>query len=263
MPALCWPWLAACSARGIGTLLGFAEQRPPLLHRPAALFPVRAGVFAAMIEEADVVVLFFDVGCQRWNRMTELFCIVAMTAERGEAWVDRLVLYVGDNQNVQRWVETRHARNRLARHLIRLLNYSEAKHRFKVLAAPYIRTYSNEMADMIARAPKQEVADRMAKEGFQEVDLRKTWESVLAQSYERRVHAVALVDPEDWQIAMQLMSRRRKSEVPETLDLSGWCLVEIGATLPVYAQAARRLGVPVVSRPAVGGATGGRRGHQR
>ena len=184
--------------------------------------------------------------------LTELFCIVAMTAERGADWVDRLVLYVGDNQNVQRWVETRHARNRLARHLIRLLNYTEAKYRFQILAAPYIRTYSNEMADMITRATKEEVADRMTKEGFQEVDLGKTWKEVLAQSYERRVHAVALVDPEDWQIAMQLMSRRRKAEVPETLDLTGWCLVEFGATLPVYAQAAGRLGVPVVCRPAVG-----------
>ena len=82
--------------------------------------------------------------------LTELFCIVAMTAERGEAWVDRLVLYVGDNQNVQRWVETRHARNRLARHLLRLLRYAEVKGGFS-LTSVGIRTWNNRTCDAVSR----------------------------------------------------------------------------------------------------------------
>eukprot|EP00959_Pyramimonas_sp_CCMP1952_P034225 717211-Pyramimonas_sp.AAC.1 len=57
---------------------------------------------------------------------------------------------------VQRWVETRRPKNRMARRLVRLLNYVEAKYHCRVLAAPYIRTYSNEMADMITRADESE-----------------------------------------------------------------------------------------------------------
>eukprot|EP00959_Pyramimonas_sp_CCMP1952_P089249 1867436-Pyramimonas_sp.AAC.1 len=63
------------------------------------------------------------------------------------------------------------------------------------------------MADMITRADEAEVKRRMAEEGFEPIDLAGTWAEVLSQGHERRADAVALVDPEDWQVAMQLMAR--------------------------------------------------------
>ena len=57
----------------------------------------------------------------------------------------------------------------------------------------------------------------MRQEGFRLLDIAATWQEVLAQGYERRVHAVALVDAEDWQVAMQLMARRSPGEVPRPL----------------------------------------------
>ena len=101
----------------------------------------------------------------------ELFCIVGFAVARGPSWEGRLIIYVGDNQTVQRWIEARRPKNRLARHLVRLLNYVEAKYHCWVLAAPYIRTYSNEMADMITRAEEGEVHRRMRTAGFSMVDL--------------------------------------------------------------------------------------------
>eukprot|EP00959_Pyramimonas_sp_CCMP1952_P002848 58898-Pyramimonas_sp.AAC.1 len=82
----------------------------------------------------------------------ELSCAVGFAVARGRARRGQLIIYAGDNQTVQRWIESRRPKNRMARHLVRLLIYVEAKYHCRILAAPYMRTYSSEMADMITRA---------------------------------------------------------------------------------------------------------------
>ena len=127
----------------------------------------------------------------------ELYCIVGFAVARGQARGGKLIVYVGDNQTVQRWIEGRKPKNRMARHLVRLLNYVEAKCHCHILAAPYIRTHSNEMAGMLTRADEAEVSRRMQEGGFELIGLAATWAEVLTQEHERRIHAVALVDPAD------------------------------------------------------------------
>jgi hypothetical protein len=43
--------------------------------------------------------------------ITELMTLVCFAAERADAWAGKLVLYVGDNRNVQQWIESRNAGN--------------------------------------------------------------------------------------------------------------------------------------------------------
>ena len=50
----------AVVAGGVGPAAGLAQQRLPLLVRQAAALPVGAGVLAAVVEEADVVVLLLE-----------------------------------------------------------------------------------------------------------------------------------------------------------------------------------------------------------
>src|SRR5260221_3969200 len=47
-------------AGGVGEILGLAQQRFPLMPRQAALVEIGARPFAAVIEEADVVVGLFQ-----------------------------------------------------------------------------------------------------------------------------------------------------------------------------------------------------------
>ena len=57
--------------------------------------------------------------------VAELLCLISLAAARFRDWDGRLVLYVTDNDNVRVWLSTRHARNRSARHLLRLFRYLE------------------------------------------------------------------------------------------------------------------------------------------
>ena len=78
----------------------------------------------------------------------------------------------------------------------------KAERHFRVLASPHIRTYSNKMADVITRADEDQVDRRMQAAGFTKVDIHKTWVEILACGHERRVHSVALVGPEERQVAV-------------------------------------------------------------
>eukprot|EP00969_Alexandrium_andersonii_P299335 13233291-Alexandrium_andersonii.AAC.1 len=59
--------------------------------------------------------------------LAELHVLVSYATTRGStgAWAGRFVLGVSDNANTCRWLCQRSARNRLARHLVRLLRYAE------------------------------------------------------------------------------------------------------------------------------------------
>ena len=88
--------------------------------------------------------------------LAELLTLVAMAAALGAYWTDTLVFYVGDNMNVQRWLDKRKAGNPFARYLLRVLSAIEASHSFEVLSS-YLRTYHNVTADAITRESKEEI----------------------------------------------------------------------------------------------------------
>eukprot|EP00972_Heterocapsa_arctica_P004315 641304-Heterocapsa_arctica.AAC.1 len=79
-----------------------------------------------------------------------------MAATLHNEWAGTMVIYVGDNLNVQRWVETRQAHNVFARYLLRVLGAIEAVFHFEVIS-PYLRTYHNVTADAITRESKMNV----------------------------------------------------------------------------------------------------------
>eukprot|EP00972_Heterocapsa_arctica_P017358 2563352-Heterocapsa_arctica.AAC.1 len=58
--------------------------------------------------------------------VAELLTLVVMAAALHNEWAGTMVIYVGDNLNVQRWVETRQAHNVFARYLLRVLGAIEA-----------------------------------------------------------------------------------------------------------------------------------------
>ena len=89
--------------------------------------------------------------------VAELLCLLSLAAVQHPSWDGRVVLYVTDNDNVRVWLGARHARNRMARHLLRLLRYLEARGHFVVVSA-YVRTYRNQLQDFLSREI-QEVVD--------------------------------------------------------------------------------------------------------
>ena len=101
--------------------------------------------------------------------MVERLCLVALAAERGAEWYQRLLAYVADNSNVSLWLRRRRARNAVARHLLRILAMLEICDKFRLLDGLYLRTYRNELADFPTRAPLAEVRQHMATAGWSEL----------------------------------------------------------------------------------------------
>jgi hypothetical protein len=137
--------------------------------------------------------------------------------------------------------------------LIRIFHYIETKYRFKVAAAPYIRTYANVTADDLSRLTEEETDRVMKAKGLQKIDVSEGWRSVLQTVYDRQVHAVALVDQEDWRVAMQLRARRTPEDPPKWIGgLEGWRIVEVEATMGAYARVGAAVGAQACVRPSAG-----------
>ena len=78
--------------------------------------------------------------------VAELLGLLSLAAVQHRSWDGRVILYVTDNDNVRVWLGARHARNRMARHLLRLLRYVEVRGHFVVVSA-YVRTYHDQLQD--------------------------------------------------------------------------------------------------------------------
>jgi hypothetical protein len=182
----------------------------------------------------------------------ELLCLVAFAAGNWGKWDGRLILYVTDNDNTRRWLQKRSAKNRLARHLLRLLRYLEVRGGFVVVSA-YIRTYHNLLCDFGSREDEALVVKDFASRGLSRVDLKEAWEEVVSRGFERRVHALSLVDKDDFEVASQLAYRRAPPgplELRSARPLSDWVVCEVDATFGGYLLAASRLGARCLRVPA-------------
>ena len=111
--------------------------------------------------------------------IVELMAFVAFAGKECPNWNGDLVLYVTDNDNVKSWLTKRRPRNHFARLMICLVQRLEVEYNFSCHAV-YIRTYHNEMADWVSRAPMDEVAESMRERGWAKVECLGFWESLLA-----------------------------------------------------------------------------------
>ncbi|CAE8593825.1 unnamed protein product, partial [Polarella glacialis] len=82
--------------------------------------------------------------------VVEFLTFIAFAAAEAGNWQDKIIHYVTDNDNVRAWLNKRRTKNRLARHLIRLLQRLEMENRFTTTGL-YIRTYRNELNDWLTR----------------------------------------------------------------------------------------------------------------
>eukprot|EP00971_Amphidinium_carterae_P317263 6307466-Amphidinium_carterae.1 len=185
--------------------------------------------------------------------LAELQVVICLAAVQGDKWAGKLVLNVTDNMNVRQWINHRRAKNRLARHLLRLLAYTEVKHRF-VMTSTYIRTYNNKLADALTRVPPEEVQSLAATHELEYCDIEAPWASLIQRSYQGRIHALAMGDKEDLAVAEQLKLKRGNpsSGGNQSSPWSHWRVRDLTystATTSTYAVAAGRLGVPLAEGP--------------
>ena len=158
--------------------------------------------------------------------VAELLCLLSLAAVQHRSWDGRVVLYVRDNDNVRVWLGARHARNRMARHLLRLLRYLEVRGHFVVVNA-YATTYLNQLQDFLSRETQEVVDTEMHRLGYLRAESAGPWEEVLRRGYGRRVHALPGADGDDWQLAAQLAYRSDSGPVTAQLENTSWSGVKI------------------------------------
>ena len=110
---------------------------------------------------------------------------MALAARQGDRWAGKMVVYVGDNSNVNGWLTTRRSGNRYVRFLLRLLLRMEGQHRFQTIAG-YIRTEHNAFADDLTRLPLPETTRMLTRAGMAQVDLLGEWVTRMERGWERR-----------------------------------------------------------------------------
>ncbi|CAE8678476.1 unnamed protein product, partial [Polarella glacialis] len=106
--------------------------------------------------------------------VVEFLTFIAFAAAEAGNWQDKIIHYVTDNDNVWAWLNKRRTKNRLARHLIRLLQRLEMENRFTTMGL-YIRTYRNELNDWLTREDEVEVHRKMAEDGWTRVPSPTCW----------------------------------------------------------------------------------------
>ncbi|CAE8601345.1 unnamed protein product, partial [Polarella glacialis] len=106
--------------------------------------------------------------------VVEFLTFIAFAAAEAGNWHDKIIHYVTDNDNVRAWLNKSRTKNRLARHLIRLLQRLEMENRFTTTGL-YIRTYRNELNDWLTREDEVEVHRKMAEDGWTRVPSPMCW----------------------------------------------------------------------------------------
>eukprot|EP00435_Cladocopium_sp_Y103_P015205 s4477_g3.t1 len=97
--------------------------------------------------------------------LTELMAVVLLAASQHALWRGKVVLYMGDNQVVIRWINSRQSKHPFAGFLLQLLAAIEACEGFHIHTA-YLRTYHNVVADALTR---QEPDLILAQAGLQRI----------------------------------------------------------------------------------------------
>ncbi len=99
--------------------------------------------------------------------IAEFPLLIAAAICLGGGWKGKLVIYTGDNDNVQVWLRARKAGNPYARFLLRLLRCLEMHFQF-VLIGVYVRSRPNKSADFLIRGNAQRRAEYAKALGLEE-----------------------------------------------------------------------------------------------
>lgn len=101
--------------------------------------------------------------------LTELLAVLLLAVCQHDRWKGRVVLYMGDNQVVVRWLNSRQAKHPLASYLLQVLSAIEACYGFHVHTA-YLRTYHNVVADALTRQDAEKVIREAGLESLPKPD---------------------------------------------------------------------------------------------
>lgn len=147
--------------------------------------------------------------------LTELLAVLLLAICQHVPWQGKVVLYMGDNQVVIRWLNSRQARHPFASYLLQVLAAVEACYGF-FLHTAHLRTYHNVKADALTRQDAQEV---MKKEGLAEIpDPSETLRSFLDRGWQRRALAWAGQTDADAQQAQRLAEARKGQAIQPSLS---------------------------------------------
>ncbi|CAE7671785.1 unnamed protein product [Symbiodinium sp. CCMP2592] len=158
--------------------------------------------------------------------VAELLALLVLVVARKEAWAGSVVLYLGDNTNVQDWLRKRQAGNAQANHLLKVLGALEGVHGLQVRGA-YLRTYHNQTADDLTRLDPDKV---MEQQRLTRLSVPDDWGRVLEEAWHRRALLWVGQPDSDRQMALQLAARRIGPAPPRAMPAFGWKVHELGAS---------------------------------
>ena len=191
------------------------EAAPLLLPLTHPRSELEGGSSVARFEPGDDLV---QIG------VAELLALLVLVAARKEEWSGSVVLYLGDNTNVQDWLLKRQAGNSQANFLLKVLGALEGVHGLHVRGA-YLRTYHNQTADDLTRLEPGEV---MRNLGLERIEVPSDWSKVLEEAWVKRA-LLWLGQPEaDRGVALQLAERRAGPQMPRALPALRWRVWEMG-----------------------------------
>eukprot|EP00435_Cladocopium_sp_Y103_P029310 s607_g7.t1 len=168
--------------------------------------------------------------------LTELLAVLLLAVHQHSKWKGRIILYMGDNQVVIAWLNSRQARHPFASYMLQVLSAVEASHGFFVHSA-YLRTYHNVVADALTREDAGEV---MKKANLSEMaDPSPALHRFLDRGWQRRALIRAGQPEADMNQALRLSDARHSSVVPKVLTVGGAldvCFDDLSEEPKHYAQ---------------------------
>eukprot|EP00438_Fugacium_kawagutii_P016374 Skav203835 [mRNA] locus=scaffold4932:42892:55316:- [translate_table: standard] len=150
--------------------------------------------------------------------LTELLAVLLLAVSQHAKWKGKVVLYMGDNQVVVRWINSRQAKHPFASYLLQMLAAIEACHSFHLHTA-YVRTYHNVVADALTRQDAEEVLAAAGLECLPKPD--DTLRRFLDRGWQRRALIWAGQADADTAQALRLSQEREGgTPFPLTVELS-------------------------------------------
>ena len=164
----------------------------------------------------------------------EMLSFLAFACHVAAQWEDQVIVYGGDNQIVKYWLQTRKAKVRAGRILIRVLNMLEMRFHFSVLAG-WWRTFHNVDADFITRCTDSEFEEMCVKRGWEVVDVSQAVEQALRDSQLFGPCFLGWSSVEERQLLLQLKDRRVQRQVQEPISIP-WDYISVVEWAPFGRQ---------------------------
>ena len=165
--------------------------------------------------------------------LTELLALLLLAVHQHEKWKGKIVLYMGDNQVVIAWLNSKQAKHPLASYMLQTLAAIEASHGFFVHSA-YLRTYHNVVADALTRQDAAEVMESAQLTRLPPPD--KALQKFLDRGWQRRALVWAGQPEAEVIHALRLSEVRGTARPPvktPTIGLLGICFEDLSSP-PVW-----------------------------